>query len=229
MLLKRAFDIAIVCAGLPLFVPLMFIVAFVVKMTSKGPILFRQERIGWHETRFILYKFRTMINFAEKMGTSVTTSDDFRITPVGRKLRKMKLDELPQFLNVLKGNMSVVGPRPDVPEIVEKYTSGMKRIFSIPPGLTSLATLHLRDEEDILSRVKDPDMFYEEVLVPLKIRLAMEHVDKNSFAFDFKILCQTLWTLTLGRWWPIKEHSAVYGLKQRVQHGFGHTASWQQT
>jgi lipopolysaccharide/colanic/teichoic acid biosynthesis glycosyltransferase len=157
-----------------------------------------------------------MIENAEEIGTSVTTRRDPRITPLGRILRRTKIDELPQLINVLKGDMSLTGPRPEVPNIVGNYTLEMKRIFQVRPGITSLATLHLKDEEQILAMVSDPDEFYENVLVPLKIRLGMEHVHRNSFAFDLRILCQTLWTVTLGRWWPIEEHQAVSHLRRRL-------------
>jgi lipopolysaccharide/colanic/teichoic acid biosynthesis glycosyltransferase len=217
MLAKRLFDIAAVCLGLTVLAPLMFIVAIVVKTTSKGPIFFLQERVGWQESKFLLYKFRTMVDRAEAMGTSVTTSDDLRITTVGRKLRRMKLDELPQLINVLKGDMSLVGPRPDVPEIVEKYSASMRRIFAILPGLTSVATLHLRDEERLLAHVPDPDRFYEDILVPLKVELAMEHVDRKSLAFDLKVLCMTVWMMTIGKWLPIREHPAISVLKKEIK------------
>jgi lipopolysaccharide/colanic/teichoic acid biosynthesis glycosyltransferase len=158
-----------------------------------------------------------MVMNAEKMGTSVTTSHDNRITPLGRILRKTKLDEIPQLLSVFKGDMSLVGPRPDVPEIVDTYTDSMKRIFNVKPGITSLASLHLVDEESFLAQVPDPDIFYEKVLVPIKIKLAMEHIEKNSFFFDLKILLQTLWMLLLGRWRPISEHELITELKDQVR------------
>jgi len=157
-----------------------------------------------------------MVERAEEMGTSVTSRDDPRITTIGRILRKTKLDELPQLINVFKGDMSLVGPRPDVLEIIENYSPEMRRIFQVRPGITSVATLHLRGEEAILDQVQDKDGFYEEILVPLKVKLAMEHVDRDSFAFDLKILCQTVWMLTLGRWWPIEEHAAVTKLRNML-------------
>ena len=110
----------------------------------------------------------------------------------------------------------MVGPRPDVLEITHNYTQDMRRIFNIKPGITSVATLHLRDEEEVLANVENPDSFYEQVLVPLKVRLAMEHVDKDSFWFDMKILVQTVWMLTLGRWWAIEEHPEVAKLKSEI-------------
>ena len=206
----------VILPGLILSVPIMAVVAFMIKANSPGPVLFRQRRVGKGGEAFWIYKFRTMVDRAELLGTSVTASEDPRITPIGRMLRRLKMDELPQLINVFKGDMSLVGPRPDVPEIVEKYTPAMRRIFQVRSGITSVATLHLRDEEGILSGVNDPDTFYEEILVPLKVKLAMAHVDKNSFAFDLKILCQTIWMLTLGRWWPIEEHPGVVELKKRL-------------
>ena len=191
--------------------------AFLIKTTSSGPIFYRQDRVGWKEMIFRVYKFRTMVDSAEKLGSSVTTRRDPRITSIGKLLRRSKADELPQLFNVLKGDMSLVGPRPDVPEIVRNFTPEMRRIFEIRPGITSVATLHLRDEETLLSKVPDPDTFYETILVPLKVRLAMEHVDRNSFAFDLKVLCQTLWMLTLGRWWPVEENLAVAALKREIR------------
>jgi len=196
--------------------PLMTVVAILIKATSRGPVFFRQERVGWKEKVFRVYKFRTMVEGAEDLGTSVTTQNDPRITSVGRVLRRTKLDELPQLINVFKGDMSLVGPRPDVPEIVRNYNPEMRRIFHVRPGITSVATLHLKDEEGIMAKVNDPDRFYEDVLVPLKIRLAMAHVHNNSFLFDLKILCQTIWMLTLGRWRPIEEHPEVGKLKDNM-------------
>ena len=213
-MVTRTFDFIVACLALIAAVPVMSVIAVLIKASSSGSIFFRQYRVGLNEEIFRVYKFRTMVERAEEMGTSVTAQDDPRITAVGKILRRLKLDELPQLINVFKGDMSLVGPRPDVLEIAEKYTPEMKRIFQIRPGITSVATLHLRDEEEILAQVDDPDAFYEDTLVPLKIKLAMEHVDKKSFAFDLKILCQTIWTLSLGRWWPIAEHPGVGELRR---------------
>ncbi len=208
--MKRLFDIIFSLFGLVVFAPLMGASAALIKLTSPGPVIYAQKRVGLHERIFDVYKFRSMVDKADTLGTSVTTGVDPRITPIGRFLRKTKFDELPQLFNVLKGDMSFVGPRPDVPEITSKYTPDMKRIFMIRPGITSVATLHFRHEEEILAKVKNPDEFYDRVVVPLKVDLAMEHVRKNSFSFDLLILIQTVWVLTpLGRIWPVKEHNSV--------------------
>jgi len=214
--MKRLFDITCSLLGLVLLAPLMVVIALIIKLSSAGPILFSQKRVGLHERLFTVYKFRTMVDKADTMGTSVTTGADPRITPVGRVLRRTKFDELPQLLNVFKGDMSFVGPRPDVPEITAKYTPQMKRIFSVRPGITSVATLHFRWEEEILAKVPDPDAFYDAVVVPLKVSLAMEHVRRNSFWFDLKILLQTVWVLLpLGKIWPVKEPDEVKLFRQK--------------
>lgn len=208
--MKRLFDFIASLLGMIVFAPLMFVIVLIIKLTSQGPVLFTQARVGWQERIFHVYKFRTMVNRADTMGSSVTTGTDPRITPIGQILRRTKLDELPQLFNVFLGDMSFVGPRPDVPEITAKYTIKMKEIFAVRPGITSVATLHLRYEEQILAKVADPDKFYDEVVVPLKVELAMEHVRRNSFWFDLKILFETVWVLTpLGKIFPIKVLPAV--------------------
>ena len=213
---KRLFDMICSLAGILVFAPFMLIIALVIKLTSQGPVLYTQARVGLHEKIFRVYKFRTMVDKAESMGSSVTTGADRRITPIGRFLRKAKLDELPQLFNVLKGDMSFVGPRPDVPEITAKYTPEMREIFAIRPGITSVATLHFRQEEAILSNVPDPDRFYDETMVPLKVELGMEHVRRNSFWFDFSILFQTVWALTpLAKVWPVKELDVVRQFREK--------------
>lgn len=217
---KRIFDTVFAFLGLMAAAPVMLAVALLIRATSKGPVFFLQERVGLREEIFRVRKFRTMFHRPSEQGSSVTTSGDPRITGLGRYLRRTKMDELPQLINVLQGHMSLVGPRPDVPEIVRNYTPEMKRIFLLRPGITSTATLHLRDEERLLEGARDPDRFYEEVLVPLKVELAMEHLDRRSLAFDLRILLQTLWMLTLGRWRPIPEHPALAMLKERIGDSF---------
>ncbi len=214
--MKRLFDLSCSAFGILLFSPLMAVVAVIIRLTSQGPVIYSQKRTGLHEKTFDVYKFRTMVNKADTLGTSVTTGIDPRITPIGRILRKTKLDELPQLFNVFFGDMSFVGPRPDVPEITAKYTPAMKEIFSVRPGITSVATLHFRHEEDILAKVPEPDKFYDDVVVPLKVELAMEHVRRNSFLFDFMILFQTVWAITpFGKIWPVKEIDAVTRFKEK--------------
>lgn len=213
----RIFDFFLALIGIVVLSPLFIITTFVVKLSSPGPALYSQERVGLNGRLFRLFKFRTMVDNAEQMGTSVTTGKDPRITKIGRILRKTKLDELPQLWNVLKGDMSFVGPRPDVPEIVNNYSSEMRRILEVRPGITSKATLHLRNEEDLLSLAKDPDKAYEEIFIPAKVKLAMEHVDKKSVIFDLGVLFQTVWALTGGKVWSIKEHPIVHEIRDKLE------------
>jgi len=214
--MKRFSDLICSTFGILFFLPLMAVIALIIKGTSQGPVLYTQPRVGLHEKIFQVYKFRTMVDKAELMGSSVTTGIDPRITPIGRILRNTKLDELPQLFNVFKGDMSFVGPRPDVPEIIAKYTPEMKSVFAVRPGITSVATLHFRHEEVILSKVHDPDRFYDDEVVPLKVELALEHARRNSFWFDLSILLQTVWVLTpLGKIWPIKELETVRQFRKK--------------
>lgn len=215
-MVKRCCDLVCSGVGIVTLAPLMLIVALMIKMTSQGPVLYTQARVGFGEKIFRVYKFRTMVDKADTLGTSVTTEIDPRITPIGRFLRRTKLDELPQLFNVFWGDMSFVGPRPDVPEITAKYTPEMKKVFAVRPGITSLATLHFRDEEAILSRVPDPDRFYDEIVVPFKVELSMEHVRRCSFAFDLSVLLQTVWALTpLAKIWPVKELEIVKAFREK--------------
>ncbi len=213
----RLFDFVISLVGILILSPLFIISLLLIKLNSPGPILFVQDRVGRNCCKFRLYKFRSMVHNADSMGTSVTSGNDPRVTRIGRVLRKTKLDELPQLWNVLRGDMSFVGPRPDVPEIVNNYTGEMKRILNIRPGITSNATLHLRNEEDLLSLAKDHDKAYVEIFVPAKVRLAMEHVDRKSFLFDLGILLKTVWALTVGKVWPIKEHKIINEIKENIK------------
>ncbi len=213
----RVFDFILAIIGILIISPLFLILAVLVKFSSPGPIIYSQERVGRNGRIFLLYKMRTMVNNADQIGTSVTTGEDPRITKIGRILRKTKLDELPQLFNVLRGDMSIVGPRPDVPEIVNQYSPEMRRILEIRPGITSNATLHLRNEEDLLSHANDPDKAYQDIFIPAKITLAMEHVERKSFLFDLSVLFQTVWALTVGKIFPIKEDDFITEIKQNIE------------
>ena len=218
ILIMRVFDFILSLIGLLIFSHLIVITVFLVKISSLGPIIYSQKRVGYNGRLFNLYKFRTMVNDADQLGTSVTTGTDCRITKIGKFLRKTKLDELPQLWNVMKGDMSFVGPRPDMPEIVNKYSTDMRRILQIRPGITSNATLCLRNEEDLLSLAKYPDKAYEDIFVPAKVELAMEHVNRKSFLFDLGILLKTVWALTGGRIWMSKEHVFVNKIRRDIEY-----------
>lgn len=189
---KRLFDIVLATVGLMLFAPVLVGAGLVVRLTSPGPILFRQERIGRGFRPFTIYKFRTMVVDAPRLGAPLTCGDDPRITPVGRLLRKTKIDELPQLVNVLKGDMSFVGPRPEVRRYVEMFRADYEEILAVRPGITDLASIAYRDEADVLGRAADPHAEYVERILPHKIRLAKEYPSRSSVCFDIGLILQTL-------------------------------------
>lgn len=166
--------------------------AILIKLDSPGPVFHRGLRVGKHGKVFRIYKFRSMVANAEKIGGPSTPDDDLRITKIGRFLRKYKIDELPQLINVLKGEMSFVGPRPEVPEEVETYTEEEKALLTVLPGMTDWASLADIDEGAILKESKDPHQTYREKIKPEKIRLALEYVKNHSFWIDLKIIFKTI-------------------------------------
>jgi len=193
--MKRTFDIVVAGIGLVLLSPLLLFAAILIKVDSPGPIFFRQERIGRGFRPFLIYKFRTMVEKASQMGRPITYGDDFRITHAGRILRKTKLDELPQLLNVLKGEMTLVGPRPEVPQFVEMFRRDYEEILKVRPGITDLASLKYRDEAEILGRSVDPRAEYIARVLPDKINLGKQYVRSSSLVFDLRLIFKTLFTL----------------------------------
>lgn len=157
-----------------------------------------------------------MVRDADKIGSSVVTNKDSRITALGRFLRRTKLDELPQLWNVLIGNLSLVGPRPDVPEIIDSYSPEMRQILRIKPGLTNRASLILHDEQGLLASAYDPDIAYRRIIVPLKVRLNMEHVQRNSLLFDLSILAKTLYCLFF-RSFSSETNEAILKIKHQIK------------
>jgi lipopolysaccharide/colanic/teichoic acid biosynthesis glycosyltransferase len=212
----RFFDFIVALIGLLIFSPLFLVIAILIKLSSSGSIIYSQERVGLNGKLFRLYKFRSMVANADKIGTSVTSDEDPRITKIGRFLRKTKLDELPQLWNVLKGDMSLVGPRPDVPEVVNTYSPEMRRILEVRPGITGTAALYLINEEELLALAHDPDRAYEEIFIPAKIKLSMEHVTRKSIWFNLSIIIKTMWALTGGKIFPLKEHPVVEEIKRQI-------------
>jgi lipopolysaccharide/colanic/teichoic acid biosynthesis glycosyltransferase len=190
--MKRTFDLTVALVGLLLLSPLMIVVAVLVKADSPGPVFFRQERIGKGFRPFHIYKFRTMIQDAPQKGGTITFGDDPRITRVGRLLRKTKIDELPQFINVLKGDMSLVGPRPEIRRYVELFRMDYEEILKVRPGITDLASLKYRDEAALLGQVTNPEEEYLKRVLPDKIGLAKEYLSRSSFFFDLNLLLKTL-------------------------------------
>jgi len=205
---KRLFDILLSAAGLALLAPLMAIIALAVVAESGRPVLFAQTRVGRGFRRFRLYKFRSMRNGAR--GQPITAAHDGRITRVGRFLRATKLDELPQLWNVLKGDMSLVGPRPEIPEYVERFRESYQRILTVRPGITDLASIRFRHEEQELARRADALAAYEEEILPAKLALAEEYVGRRSLWLDLKILVRTF-TAVVGLGVPAHPRPSAAG------------------
>jgi len=190
---KRIFDFMCAVCGLLLLAPLFALISLCIKLDSKGPIFFRQLRIGRFQKPFYIYKFRTMIQEAEKKGMKLTIGRDRRITKCGMILRKYKIDELPQLINVLKGEMSLVGPRPEVPEYVKYYPEHIKEIvFSVRPGITDYASLKFRNENILLASATDPEKIYVEKILPEKLQLYVHYVRHRSLIGDILIILKTL-------------------------------------
>ena len=198
-MLKRMFDIVFSLIGLVIFLPLMAILVILIRKEDRGPLLYRGERVGRDGNLFRMLKFRTMVMNAEKIGGPSTPDDDPRITKTGNLLRKFKLDELPQLINVLKGEMSFVGPRPEVPMEVKTYNDEEKRILTVKPGITDYASLTFHNEGEILKGSEDPHQAYREKIRPEKLRLGLKYVDSQSFRVDMKIIIQTLSALIRTR------------------------------
>lgn len=193
MFIKRLFDLLLVIPSLVLLSPFFLVIALFIKLDSKGAVVFKQTRVGLHGKHFLVLKFRTMVVDAEQKGKKITTSGDARITKVGFFLRKYKIDELPQLFNVLKNEMSLVGPRPEVPEYVEFYPKETKRIiFSVLPGITDRASIEYRDENEILANSIDPVKDYRDKVLPIKLEYYKKYVEEQSLWVDFSLIISTL-------------------------------------
>ncbi|MBU5613391.1 sugar transferase [Geomonas azotofigens] len=196
---KRGFDILFTVPGLVLLAPLFAFVAVWIKLDSSGPVFFRQVRVGQNGRPFRIYKFRTMCMEAEARGRQITVGEDPRITASGRLLRKYKLDELPQLINVLMGDMSLVGPRPEVPRYVSLYPDSVRDVvLSVKPGITDRASIEYRDENKVLGAAADPDRAYVEEIMPVKLGYYVRYVQERSLWIDIKLVFATLWAL-LGK------------------------------
>ena len=190
--MKRVCDAVISFLGLVVLSPLLLIVGILIQLDSPGPVFFRQQRMGRGFLPFSIYKFRTMVVDAPQKGPAITAGADPRITRVGRWLRKSKVDEIPQLLNVLKGDMSFVGPRPEIPLYVEMFRKDYEEILKIRPGITDLASLEYRDESALLAGYEDPEEAYRQVILPDKIRLAKGYLKQSSLLFDLQLILKTL-------------------------------------
>jgi lipopolysaccharide/colanic/teichoic acid biosynthesis glycosyltransferase len=190
---KRLFDILCSGIGLLLLSPLLLAVAAWIKLDSRGPVMFRQERVGRHGRPFRIHKFRTMRVDAPKLGPQITIGDDARITRSGRWLRASKVDELPQLWDVLRGAMSLVGPRPEVPRYVALYPAALRElVLSVRPGITDPASLSFRNESELLAKAADPEREYVEVVMPMKLNLAADYVRNASLLGDIRLILATL-------------------------------------
>ena len=197
--MKRLIDILLSGVALLVLLPVLLVIVLLVKLTSPGPAFFRQIRVGKGRKEFKIIKFRSMRVGAEKTGLYFTIKNDDRVTTFGKFLRWTKIDELPELWSVLIGDMSLVGPRPMVPQHVKNYKPEWERVFSILPGITDLATFRYRDEENILENPNNTEHFYKEILMPHKIKLTLEYVDRHSIWLDIKILCLTIWHISFRR------------------------------
>ena len=190
---KRLFDIVCAGLGLVLLSPLLLAVAVWIKLDSRGPVMFRQERVGRFGAPFRIHKFRTMRVDAPRLGPQITIGDDARITRSGRWLRATKVDELPQLWDVLRGAMSLVGPRPEVPRYVALYPAELRElVLSVRPGITDPASLSFRNESELLAKAADPEREYVEVVMPMKLRLAADYVRNASLGGDIRLILATL-------------------------------------
>ena len=192
---KRFFDFCSSLIGLIILSPVMLMIAIFIKLSDNGPVFFAQERMGKGFEKFRLFKFRTMVVNAYKAGEAITKGQDPRITGAGKFLRHYKLDELPQLINVLKGEMSMVGPRPEVEKYVEIFKDQYQQILAIKPGITDYATLQFRNEEDILNKYEDTNEGYIRGVLPVKIELYLKYLNEMSFVTDLKIILKTLWEI----------------------------------
>lgn len=191
-IVKRIFDFLCSTLGLIVLSPILIVITIRIKTDSDGPVFFKQIRVGEKNKEFEILKFRTMVVDAEKLGRQITVGNDSRITKIGAFLRKYKLDELPQLINVFKGDMSLVGPRPEVPRYVNLYSEEQKKVLDVKPGITDLASIRYRDENDLLGEAENPDEFYINTIMPDKLALNLEYINKNNIFMDIYIILKTI-------------------------------------
>ena len=192
----RFFDILLSSIGLIVLFPIFLILSIWIKLDSKGPVFYKQYRVGKNNFDFLLYKFRSMITDADKKGLLITVGGkDPRVTKSGYFIRKYKLDELPQLINVFKGNMSLVGPRPEVRKYVDMYNDEQRKVLSIRPGITDYASIEYMDENRILGESQDPEKSYVEFIMPEKIKFNMRYIENQSVGEYLKIIFMTIWKI----------------------------------
>jgi lipopolysaccharide/colanic/teichoic acid biosynthesis glycosyltransferase len=198
-MVKRAFDLFCSAAGLVVLAPVFAVLSVLIRVDSPGPTFFRQERVGRYGRVFRIHKFRTMRHRPQGGGPSITVGADVRVTKLGALLRRYKIDELPQLIDVFVGSMSLVGPRPEVPEYVAHYpVEDRDIVLSVRPGITDLASLEFSDESSLLARAADPQRFYVEEVLPMKIKYYREYVGTRTFTGDVRIILATLRKVFVG-------------------------------
>lgn len=195
---KRFFDIVASTLGIIITSPILLVVSIFIKLTSRGPVFYKQKRIGRGGVPFYILKFRTMVVNADTQGLKITVGGDKRITGVGKILRKSKLDELPQLFNVFAGQMSLVGPRPEVAEYVSLYTEEQRKVLTVRPGITDYASVCFRDENEILAKAEDPQKEYVEHIMPLKLRYNAKYIEEMGLLTDLKIIFLTAYVIFGG-------------------------------
>ena len=189
---KRTFDFCVSLIMLLILSPLFLVLAIAIKIDSKGPVFYRQQRVTQYGKTFRIFKFRTMVTNAEQLGTQVTVGGDSRITKMGHRLRKCRLDELPQLLNILRGEMSFVGTRPEVEKYVARYTPEMMATLLLPAGVTSTASIEYKDEDELLANTDSPDEVYVQTILPEKMKYNLDAIIRFSFLGDLKTMVRTV-------------------------------------
>lgn len=190
-MIKRIFDLIYSFLGILLLSPIFIVISILIITTSKGGVFYKQVRVGKNNTNFKIFKFRTMKVNSDKKGLLTVGGKDPRITKLGFYLRKYKLDELPQLINVLKGDMSFVGPRPEVREYVKFYSAIQKKVLDVKPGITDLASIEFRNENEILLKQKDPNQYYVDYIMPKKIEINLKYISQRSLVKDFEVIIRT--------------------------------------
>ena len=191
-MLKRLFDVVFSVIGMILLFPILLLISILIKLDSKGPILFIQGRVGKNNKDFNIFKFRTMRVLSDKKGLLTLGNNDSRITKMGYVLRRYKIDEFPQLINILKGDMSFVGPRPELRYYVNFYNDDDMKIFEVRPGITGLASLKYRNEVELLKAAKDPEAFFIKTIIPDKLKYNKAYISKQNFFFDLKLILLTI-------------------------------------
>ncbi|NFL35090.1 sugar transferase [Clostridium botulinum] len=191
-IVKRIFDFVCSTLGIIILSPIFILLSIMIKTGSDGPVFFKQIRVGEDGKDFEILKFRTMVVDAEKLGKQITVGNDNRITKIGSFLRKYKLDELPQLINVFKGDISLVGPRPEVPRYVNMYNEEQRKVLEVKPGITDLASIRYKDENALLGKAENPEEFYINTIMPDKLALNLEYINKSNVFFDIYIIVKTI-------------------------------------